>query len=96
MGVRRKKRKKTLRRPKNKHTSRKCEVAMSNASHNGTVSVTLIKSLIGKTQQQKACIKALGLRKIGHTKQYDYNNVCLAGMIDKVSFMLDVMEVEEI
>ena len=96
MAFQRKLRKKHLRRSKKKETARKAEVAMSHASYNGTVSVTLIKSLIGKTAKQEAIIKALGLRKIGHTKQYDYNNKCLAGMIDKVSFMLEISEVEEI
>jgi large subunit ribosomal protein L30 len=96
MALQRKLRKKSLRRPKKKDTILERQVAMSHASYNGTVSVTLIKSLIGKTVKQKACIQALGLRKIGHTKQYDYNNKCLAGMIDKVSFMLDISEVEEI
>ena len=54
-----------------------------------TVKVTQIKSLIGRTDKQKACIKGLGLRRIRHTVVLE-DTPCVRGMINKVSFMVNV------
>ena len=54
-----------------------------------TVKVTQIKSLIGRTDKQKNCIKGLGLRRIRHTVVLE-DTPCVRGMINKVSFMVNV------
>lgn len=56
--------------------------------------ITLKKSLIGRNENQKANIKALGLRKIGQTVVHDDSPV-IRGMIHKTDFMLDVKEIDE-
>ena len=54
--------------------------------------ITLKKSLIGRNPRQRATIKALGLRKIGHTVTHD-DTPQIRGMIHKTDFMLDVKEI---
>ena len=54
-----------------------------------TVKVTQIKSLIGRTKKQQACIKGLGLRRIRHSVVLE-DTPCVRGMINKVSFMVNV------
>ncbi len=54
-----------------------------------TVKVTQIKSLIGRTDKQIDCIKGLGLRRIRHTVVLE-DTPCVRGMINKVSFMVNV------
>ncbi len=53
--------------------------------------ITLKKSLIGRNERQRATVKALGLRKIGHSVTRD-DTPQIRGMIHKVDFMLDVEE----
>ncbi len=55
------------------------------------VKITLKKSLIGRKEDQKATIHALGLKKIGQTVTKEHNQA-LEGMIKKVGFMLEVEE----
>lgn len=57
------------------------------------VKITLVKSPIGKLPVQRATLRALGLRKIGRTKEFDRSNPAVDGMIRKVSFLLKVEEV---
>lgn len=54
--------------------------------------VTLIKSLNKRLQKHKDCVRGLGLRRIGHTKQVKATPENL-GMINKVSYLLLVEEV---
>lgn len=54
--------------------------------------ITLKKSKIGRTQNQLANLKALGLNKVG-TSVVKEDNPQIRGMIDKVVFMLDVEEI---
>ena len=53
--------------------------------------ITLKRSFIGRKDGQIATCKALGLKKIGQTVTKEDNSVT-RGMINKVSFMLDVKE----
>ncbi len=53
--------------------------------------VTQRKSLIGRQQGHRRTIRALGLRRIGHSVTHD-DTPQVRGMIDKVSFMVDVEE----
>ncbi len=55
--------------------------------------ITLKRSFIGRKDGQIATCKALGLKKIGQTVTKEDNNAT-RGMINKVSFMLDVKELD--
>lgn len=56
------------------------------------LAITLKKSTIGRNQNQRANIKALGLKKVGQTVVHDDTPI-IRGMIKKTDFMLDVKEV---
>lgn len=55
------------------------------------IKVKLIKGLAGKINKNKKIIEALGLKKIGDEKIFEKNNAIM-GMVKKVSFMLEVNE----
>jgi large subunit ribosomal protein L30 len=55
--------------------------------------ITLKRSLIGRTVDQKETVKALGLRKI-HQTVVKEDNPAIRGMIFKVKHLVDVKEVE--
>jgi len=57
------------------------------------LSVTLVKSPIGYTKRQKAVVQSLGLKKMGQTVVRSDTPV-IRGMINKVSHLLKVDEVE--
>jgi large subunit ribosomal protein L30 len=57
------------------------------------IKIKLIKGLAGKHIKNKKIIKALGLKKVGEEKIFEKNDA-IAGMIRKVSFMLEVKEME--
>ena len=54
-----------------------------------TVKVTLIKSTNGRLANHKACVKGLGLRRIGHTVELE-DTPCVRGMINQVYYMVKV------
>jgi len=54
--------------------------------------ITLIKSLIGRNQKQRANIEALGLKKIRQTVIHN-DTPQIRGMIHLTDFMLTVKEV---
>lgn len=56
------------------------------------VKVTLVKSTIGATQNQKANVAALGLRKIRATAVHEDTPV-VRGMIFKVKHLVKVEEI---
>ena len=59
----------------------------------GTCQIKLVKSLVGRNDDQIATAYSLGLRKIGQvTIQPD--NTQTRGKIAKIGFMLQVTEVE--
>jgi large subunit ribosomal protein L30 len=53
--------------------------------------VTLVKSIIGLSPKQEATVRALGLRRIRQTVEHD-DSPTVRGMIDAVSFVLEVHE----
>ncbi len=57
----------------------------------GKIKVKLKKSTISCTDKQKACVKGLGLRKTGSSKELE-NTPAVRGMIKKVIHLLEVTE----
>jgi large subunit ribosomal protein L30 len=55
--------------------------------------VTLLKSAIGYRKDQKATVRALGLRKLNATVTHD-DTPSIRGMINKISHLVEVEEVE--
>ena len=53
--------------------------------------VKLVKSLNGRLKNHKLCAHGLGLRKIGQTRSV-LNTAENRGMIEKISYLLKVME----
>ena len=53
------------------------------------ITVTLIKSTIGRLRSHRDCVRGLGLRKVNHTVQVD-DTPQNRGMIKKVEYMLNV------
>lgn len=56
--------------------------------------ITLMKSPIARLQKQKDTLKALGLRKIGHTVIKE-DNPCIRGQLFVVKHMVKVEEINE-
>jgi len=56
---------------------------------NKQITVTLTKSVHGRLEAHKACIRGLGLRRIGHTVSVE-DTPATRGMINQVSYMLHV------
>lgn len=59
------------------------------AKTNSRVSVKLVKSLIGRLKSHKATATGLGLKKINQTVELE-DTACVRGMINKISYMLEV------
>lgn len=55
--------------------------------------VTLKRSLIGRPETQKVTVQTLGLRKL-HQSVIHQDNAAIRGMINKVSHLVEVVEVE--
>ncbi|OMP67930.1 50S ribosomal protein L30 [Domibacillus epiphyticus] len=53
--------------------------------------ITLTRSLIGRTQDQRETVKALGLRKMHQTVEQN-DNPAIRGMINKVAHLVTVTE----
>lgn len=53
--------------------------------------VTLTRSLIGRPQDQRETVKALGLKKLNQTVEHE-DNAAIRGMINKVSHLVKVNE----
>lgn len=56
--------------------------------------ITMVRSMIGSQQRQKATLQALGLRKRNQTVVQP-DNEAIRGMIFKVNHLVEVEEVEE-
>lgn len=56
--------------------------------------ITLSRSLIGRPQDQRATVKALGLKKM-HSTAIQEDNPVIRGMIHKVEHLVTVEEVQE-
>ena len=57
------------------------------------VRITQVRSGIGRPQDQKDTLVALGLRKMNQSIGVDMENPCLAGMVEKVKHLLKVEEI---
>jgi len=55
-----------------------------------TIRVTLTKSIIGRLKSHQACVRGLGLRRIGHTVEVE-DTPSTRGMINKVAYMVNVV-----
>jgi large subunit ribosomal protein L30 len=64
----------------------------SNNNENKTVFVTLVRSPIGYTKDQKQTVLALGLRRMHQTIEHQ-DTPALRGMIRKVEHLVKVEEV---
>ncbi|NNM80987.1 MAG: 50S ribosomal protein L30 [Burkholderiales bacterium] len=52
-----------------------------------TVSVTLIKSMIGTKESHRDTVRGLGLRRINHTVQVE-DTPAVRGMINKINYLV--------
>jgi len=55
--------------------------------------VTLKRSVNGRLASHRACVRGLGLRRM-HQSVVVSDTRCIRGMINKVSYLIDVEEVE--
>lgn len=55
------------------------------------VTVTQVRSGIGRLKSHKACLAGLGLRRVGHSVTVE-DSPSVRGMINKVSYMLKIEE----
>lgn len=56
-----------------------------------TLEITLTRSVIGRPQDQRETVKALGLRKMHQTVEQQ-DNPAIRGMINKVAHLVTVKE----
>ncbi len=56
--------------------------------------VTLVRSVQGRLKSHQACVRGLGVRRMHHSVVVD-DTPANRGMINKVSYLLKVEEVEE-
>lgn len=54
--------------------------------------ITLVRSLIGRPENQRQTVQSLGLRKTNSTSVKE-DNAAIRGMINKVSHLVEVKEV---
>jgi large subunit ribosomal protein L30 len=55
------------------------------------IKVTLVKSTNGRLKNHRACVRGLGLRRIGHTVEVE-DTPSVRGMINKVNYLVRVEE----
>ncbi|MFK2826860.1 50S ribosomal protein L30 [Bacillus sp. B190/17] len=55
------------------------------------LTITLTRSLIGRSKDQRETVKALGLRKLHQTVEHQ-DNAAIRGMINKVAHLVTVNE----
>lgn len=55
------------------------------------LAITLKRSLIGRPENQRETVKALGLRKLHQTVEHE-DNPAIRGMVNKVSHLVTVIE----
>jgi large subunit ribosomal protein L30 len=56
-----------------------------------TMRVTLVKSMNGRLEKHKACVRGLGLRRMHQTVEVE-DTPCTRGMVNKVNYMVRVEE----
>ncbi len=52
-----------------------------------TIKITLVKSPIGRLKKHKACLRGLGLSRMGQTVELE-DTPSINGMVRKVSYMV--------
>lgn len=57
------------------------------------IKVTLIRSVIGRPQNQRDIVKGLGLNRL-HSSAIVPNNAAMRGAIRKINHLVDVQEAE--
>jgi large subunit ribosomal protein L30 len=55
--------------------------------------ITLVRSVIGRPETQRVTVKTLGLRKLNSSVVHN-DNPAIRGMINKVSHLVSVTEIE--
>ena len=60
---------------------------------NARLRITWVKSSIGYSERQKGTIRAVGLRRLGHSVEH-VDTPVIRGMVDKVDHLVEVQEVE--
>lgn len=55
--------------------------------------ITLVRSVIGRPETQRVTVKTLGLRKMNTTVVHN-DNPAIRGMINQVSHLISVTEIE--
>ena len=58
------------------------------------LAITLTRSIIGRPEDQRVTVRTLGLRKMHQTVVVP-DNVAMRGMINKVSHLVTVKEINE-
>ena len=53
------------------------------------IKVTLVRSTAGRLKAHRACVRGLGLRRIGHTVEVE-DTPSVRGMINKVPYLVRV------
>lgn len=56
--------------------------------------ITLTRSLIGRPENQRATVKALGLRKMNSSVEQE-DNAVIRGMVHKVEHLVTVEELQD-
>lgn len=56
-----------------------------------TIKIKLVRSVYGRLPSHRATITGLGLRRMHHTVEVE-DTPCTRGMINKVSYMVKVVE----
>ena len=54
-----------------------------------TVKVTLLKRVAGRLKKHQACVRGLGLRRIGHSVEVE-DTPAIRGMINRVSYLVQI------
>ena len=57
------------------------------------VQVRLVRSLVGRPRKHRAIAYALGLRKVDNRREHRLTQA-VQGMINKISFLLEVKEID--
>ncbi|WP_027410251.1 50S ribosomal protein L30 [Anoxybacteroides tepidamans] len=58
------------------------------------LAITLTRSVIGRPEDQRVTVKTLGLRKLHQTVVHN-DNPAIRGMVNKVSHLVKVEELEQ-
>lgn len=56
------------------------------------IEITQVKSAIGRKPKHRGTLRALGLKRIGHTVVHEDTPV-IRGMVNQVAYLLEVREV---